>query len=422
MVGQKPQKGIHRAWFVLIGCCMVQSATSGIINNVGHFYRPIAEAFSTATNVVGVKDVALGRTYQMIVSALFIFFVGRKLIEKYYKPVLLISSILYPVHYLALTYCKSVNVISIIQGLGGMPLSFLQSLCIVMTLNKWFYKKKGLALSISSAFAGLTSIIYSAITGNIIEKYGWQAGFKFFAAITFVLSIVGTMVFMVESPEAVGEKPYGWDDEAEQRIKLIKENAASTPKTSIWRRPQFWLIMFLHCSFSFLMTSTAHTSSYATSIGYGIVASAYISSIGLAGNTSMKLVVGELRDKKGSTKSALTELTLAGIGYLLLLLNPSVAQLFIGVFLVGSVMATTTVISPILESEHFKGADFVFAYPFITMVGNFCGSLANYFYGWVCDTTGSYAAIFKICIVLIILDAAAVLLLEKKYKPKHPAI
>ena len=55
--------------------------TSGLTNCLGLFYKPLAEAFSTAEKTVGVSDAALGRTSQMIVVAL-VAVLSRKLLTK----------------------------------------------------------------------------------------------------------------------------------------------------------------------------------------------------------------------------------------------------------------------------------------------------------------------------------------------------
>ena len=41
---EKGRKKIHYAWFILAGCCIMQGASLGLINNCsGVFYSPVCE-------------------------------------------------------------------------------------------------------------------------------------------------------------------------------------------------------------------------------------------------------------------------------------------------------------------------------------------------------------------------------------------
>lgn len=407
----------HRAWSVLVGCTLTLCSTSAILNNIGQFYKPLAVAFSTPEKTIGISDIALGRTFQILVAAIVVFAFSGKILEKYFKPTVYIASLLYSAHYFLLSRINSLTQLYIVQCIGGVALSVIQFVLVMTTINRWFYKRKGFAIGISTAGAGLSSIVFSSVTGNIIEHMGWRSGYVFFGIVTFVLGMSGALLIK-KTPQLCGLKPYGWDEEAEL-LKASNVSKAAAEERPLFKRPELYLITLVTSSFSFLMTSTAHTATYATSIGYGIVASAYISSVGLAGNASVKLLIGTLRDKLGTTKAAIIEFALAATGYTLLLMNINVVTLYIGVFLVGSVMSTSTVIAPVVESDHFQGDDFVKVLPFISMIGNIIGAFANFFYGWVCDITGSYSIIFKICLVILAADTVIFLILNKIKNKAH---
>ncbi len=403
----KEEGKLHRAWIVLIGCCLMNCGTSGLTNCLGLFYKPLAEAFTTAERTVGVSDAALGRTIQMIVVAFVVVLCG-KLLTKYYKKALYLSSIFYGVYFLLMSFAGNISHIYIVQGLAGIVVAILQNLCIIFTINRWFYRKKGTAFSIFSACAGISSMFFNAVTGNIIDRFGWQWGYRFFAVSGFVLTFAAALI-MQESPKACGLEPYGWDGGAAE-----KQDQVSVDSRPLHRRPELYLMIFLLCSFQFLMSSTTHCSTYARSIGYGLVAAAYISSVGFAGNTGIKLVLGGVRDRFGTKKAGLFEFALAAAGYLLLIFNRNLVMLLAGIFLVGSVISTATIISPVLHSDLFKGKDFDRAYPITNMFGQIVGAFANYFYGWVYDSTGSYITIFIICLALLTLDTVLLLAISRK--------
>ena len=258
-------------------------------------------------------------------------------------------------------------------------------------------------------------MIFNSVVGNIIDRFGWQWGYRFFAICGFVLTFAAAMI-MQESPQVCGLKPYGWEESAETPQDAVKQGAVppqNADSRSLWKRPEFYLMIFLLCSFQFLMASTTHCSTYARSIGYGLVAAAYISSVGFVGNTSIKLVLGGVRDRFGTKKAGIFEFILSAAGYLLLVFNKNLVMLLAGIFLVGSVISTTTIINPVLHADLFKGKDFDKAFPITNMFGQLVGAFANYFYGWVYDSTGSYMPIFMICLVLLVLDSAVLLVIKR---------
>ena len=221
--------------------------TSGLTNCLGLFYKPLAEAFTTPEKAVGVSDAALGRTIQMVVVAFVVVLCG-KLLVKHYKKALYLSSVFYCVYFLLMSFAGSIVQIYIVQGLAGFVVAILQNLCIIFTINRWFYRKKGTAFSIFSACAGISSMFFNSVTGNIIDRFGWQWGYRFFAVCGFVLTFSAAII-MQESPEACGLKPYGWEaDESAARAEgadMTRASEVSTDSRPLRRRPELYLMIFL---------------------------------------------------------------------------------------------------------------------------------------------------------------------------------
>jgi len=407
----KVNNKIHFAWFILAGCCLINCGVSGIINAVGLFFSPVSLDLG-----ISITQISSTRTVQSLISSGFMFFFAGKLLRGKYKKTLIIVSVIHSVCWLLMSKANYLWQLYLYQALMGASVAILQSLAITTTINNWFIKKRGFAYSVSAAFSGISGIIISKITGNIISSSGWRNGYLFFAIISFVFTMISALFIMQKKPADMGLLPYGADENYVPDENISQKRHATK---DVYSNLRLYVLLFLYASFNFATTSTVHTSNYASSIGFSIIEAASISSIGLAGNVFGKLFVGTLRDKIGSTKAAISWLTLVIIGFGLLITNPDTIRLYIGVFLVGSAMCLPTVISPVLTGDFFTGEDYLDVLPIVSTAGSLIGACGNYIYGLTFDLTGGYTFAFKVCIILLCASIVIIYLNSIRGKVKN---
>lgn len=383
------RKKRHYAWHILAGCCLLNCGVSGLINAVGLFYAPVSESLGLT-----IAQVSSARTVQSLTSSVFMLFFAGRLIEKNYRLTLIGASVVHGLGWLVMALCSSLWQLYAVSAVTGMTLAVLQSLAVSVTLRAWFREKRGLAFSVAAAASGIGGIFISWITGEILWRWGWRAGYVFFGILALSLTLYAAVFLLKASPETCGMSPYGGSD-AEPASD--PSAAGDRPVRRIWASPALYGILFLYAVFNFCTTATVHTSNYAISVGFDLRLSAYMASVGLAGNTAGKLLVGVLRDRVGTLRAAMISVGAVLAGFLLLIFSPDTLRLYLGVFLVGSAMALPTVIAPVLTADFFPGRSYAKVLPVASTTGSLVGACGNWIFGLSFDITGGYTWIFGLC-------------------------
>lgn len=74
--------------------------------------------------------------------------------------------------------------------------------------QRWFRRRRGLAIGIASAGGGVGGLLYPSLTNWAISISGWRASYAMLAGVNAVLFSIAALL-MVDRPEKVGLKPYG---------------------------------------------------------------------------------------------------------------------------------------------------------------------------------------------------------------------
>ena len=64
-----------------------------------------------------------------------------------------------------------------------------------MSVDKYFHKKKAIAISLASTGASLSITIFTPVAEVLLDTYGFSGGMMVFAAITLNTVVCGTVVF-----------------------------------------------------------------------------------------------------------------------------------------------------------------------------------------------------------------------------------
>ena len=95
--------------------------------------------------------------------------------------------------------------------LAGIGYGFGSMIPATILINRWFHRKKGLAIGLCSASTGLAMIVFSPILTAICETRRLQACFLVEAVFSLVCAV---LVFLLirESPEKLSLSAYGAED------------------------------------------------------------------------------------------------------------------------------------------------------------------------------------------------------------------
>ncbi len=163
----------------------------------------------------------------------------------------------------------------IIIGLGsGLFLTVLSP----YVANRWFEKRRGLAVGILTASTATGQLILLPVLAFIIENHSWRLAI----ALILILSIIMLMIillFMKNSPKEIGILPYGLEDEAQEKQPIQKENPIVMAFQSLFeavRVKEFWLLAgsFFICGLSTSGLIGTHFITYCIGFGFAAVTAA----------------------------------------------------------------------------------------------------------------------------------------------------
>ncbi|RTQ94618.1 MFS transporter [Lysinibacillus telephonicus] len=145
--------------------------------------------------------------------------------------------------------------------------------------NRWFVKRRGLAVGILTAATATGQLILLPVLASFVENYSWRTAI----ALIFVLSIAMLILiamFMKSWPKDIGIMPYGQEEIAVEEPKIVKQqNPFKMAIASLFeglKVKEFWLLAgsFFICGLSTSGLIGTHFISYCISFGIPLVTAA----------------------------------------------------------------------------------------------------------------------------------------------------
>lgn len=179
----------------------------------------------------------------------------------------------------------------IIIGLGsGLFLTVLSP----YIANRWFVKRRGLAVGILTASTATGQLILLPILAIMINHYSWRWAICLILILSFVMLVI-IILFMKSTPKDIGIFPYGMEEEIQESNQGYKETnpivIAFNGLFEAVKVKEFWLLAgsFFICGLSTSGIIGTHFVSYCISYGVPLVTAASLLSFmgifDLAGTT-----------------------------------------------------------------------------------------------------------------------------------------
>jgi OFA family oxalate/formate antiporter-like MFS transporter len=283
-------------WIIVIAGVIVAAILIGSRQSYGVFFTSIESAFGlNRAETSGIFSAF------MLVSAIFSA-IGGWALDKFgpKKTIaamgfftgigLLISSQVHSAWQLYLTY-------SLLMAAGTGEAYTI----VVGFVSRWFRRKRGLALGISTSGGGVGSFIYAPFASYLIISFDWRIALIILGAIALVI-VIGISMLLKGYPREIGLFPDGdksEDIEAESGISGDDKPAGYSLLEALKTR-QFWFI-FMVWLFQGIAVYiiTTHIIPYATDAGISEIAAATIISVNSVFNIVGGLSAGALSDKFG---------------------------------------------------------------------------------------------------------------------------
>lgn len=163
----------------------------------------------------------------------------------------------------------------VIIGLGsGLYLTVLSP----YVANRWFVKRRGLALGILTASTATGQLILLPVLAIIVDSHTWRWAMALILILSFVVLVI-IVLFMKNSPKDAGLLPYGLEKEPEVEQGIQKKNPITIAFHTLFEAvkvKEFWLLAgsFFICGLSTSGLIGTHFISYCIGFGFTAVTAA----------------------------------------------------------------------------------------------------------------------------------------------------
>ncbi len=289
-----PMTNIFYGWVIVAGVSVILSLQWGCIDTYGIF---LTELHSD----LGWTKTAISGAYSLfsIISCSLSILTGS--LNDRYGPrlILMISIIVIGTGYVLMSTLSAIWQLYVFYGVIAAIGASFGWVPAISTVSRWFTKKRGMALGIAQAGAGIGSFIMPPLSQFLILKFGWRVSYLILSGFLFVIGIPASRL-MRPNPSKKGLYPDGMEDSIEN-----KESANSMPGIvdfsfrQALRTRQFWLLFIMYATAALPIGMLVHLKAYMLEFGISEMTAATVIGIRSAAFVIGALVISRLSDRIG---------------------------------------------------------------------------------------------------------------------------
>ena len=378
-------------WVIAAVSLLTLTIVGGIGNGLfGIVLIPITESFEISRG-----DYSLITLLRSLASFGINLFSGLLLIKFGYRKLVSATLIVSAAGFCLAAVTESLTVFSVAGVLQGM-----YTLCNIAgctrLLGSWFHRHYGLVTGIVTSSTGLGGALFSIILSDITVNSGWQSTF-FATAFFFLIVTVLTILFVRDTPESMGLKPYGEGETEKHHAK--KQSSGHWPgffMTELRKKPVFYLLIigtFLSsgCCYMVYFVLVPHIQD----CGMSAELAARVQSVMLFTLAVAKLIFGYLSDKIGAKAVTMIALAANTISLVLLAEINGPVSTYVAAVVYSIAILLTAFIPQILVPSLFgyrSGTEALGIVVSMISAANMIGTPITNLLG---DAIGSYRPVFR---------------------------
>lgn len=395
-------------FLVLLSCVMLQSGIVGALINCNNiFYTPIAQQLSFTNS-----QLSLNTTIRIVSMALGMY-IGPKLYKAVgFKRLVCLCIILSAVLFGLQSRLSAIWQWYLLAPFLGLFSGGCITVPSTIAINNWFKEKKGLALGIALASAGIAGAIFSPLCSRMILSFGWRKAIIVLAVISFVVSFPACLLFLKLKPEN-GEQAYG-SQQQDHSVTKAHNNADIKGLLLFGLASMLVINCVIQLNYQFALL--------ANQLGLSVSITALLTSSSMLGNTAGKVVIGYSADRFGIWKTILAGFMLMGLAALLFVSGKG-SIMVICAFFLGGAYAMTAMVPGLLG--RMSGKDYDKRSSFLASWGTLIGAVLGVVIGYASDLLGSYWSIYIAIGIMCLLMIPLCILMKKessKVKKNYKAI
>ncbi|KAJ3080217.1 hypothetical protein HDU99_008969, partial [Rhizoclosmatium hyalinum] len=183
---QEYPDGGMKAWLVVLGSFVAHFLVYGMVYSFGvynSYYRDLGVGSGYQVAMIGSVGIA---------SIDFLGLISSSVAERFgFRPVIFVGTIVMALGLLLSSFTTSLPLLILTQGIVfGIGASFVY-LPAVSLPSQWFLKRRGLATGIAVSGSGFGGLVFSLLTGRLLESVGLAWTLR----ITAIICVVGMLPF-----------------------------------------------------------------------------------------------------------------------------------------------------------------------------------------------------------------------------------
>lgn len=393
----------HYAWKVMLACILIKIGIDGMtMSAMGNFVTPIVKELgcgvSALTAYTSINAVAMALLYTTAAK-----FLNTKNIGKIMGTAALIQVIglgmMSTYHNVVMFYISGAII--------GLAQAFTGFVAIPVVINMWFKKNTGTVLGTVMATGSVATTLYSLLTGQLINHFGWRTSYLIMAAIAAVVTVPAVFA-IIRRPQEVGCLAYGAAEAAQTELETsANRRSFSLSKKQAMKLPMFYIAWLACICFSYGSGVAYNTQTFATlelkqSITFGSI-------VGVAlnlGTIFSSLAVGRINDRYGVKAGIGWGVVTTVLGYSMMFMsyrNP--VFVLPAVFLVGLGNTMYTVQCPLLARTVVGDRNYSDIWAVMMVANSIIGGGLCFTIGLFYDLTGTFKGAFVMGSVLFAMAA-----------------
>ena len=453
-----PRRGIFYGWMILVVCFFALFVAMGARNGLGVFVVPMTDdigwtrteisvAIAVGIMVNGLTQPFLGRLFdryggRLVISAsLFVLGVATLLLAAInnfgsnFGPAIDLGFIEVR---LSLSLLFMIAVYGLVMSIASSGVSLVT---VHAVLAKWFYRRRGLVLSVCTAGTSAGGAVLTPFAASLIIWANWRITWLVMGFFVLLLALPLVALFLRERPEDVGELPDGEQSSplgAASRSEEPPSKQAAPLESENWRdsfrSPPIWQLSgaYFVCGVTTLIIST-HYVPFAIDLGITprVAALAFGMMQGL--NVVGVIVVGVLADMF-SRKNLLGTIYFIRFLAYVVLVSPSIGHYLLGIdippslgiwffaCLAGLSWIATPPLTSSLTADIYGTRNLGTLGGFTSFAHQIGGSISVVVAGVLYDVTGTYVIPFSLAgLTLLGATLASYSVKERKYSVRYRA-
>jgi MFS family permease len=281
---------------------------------------------------------------------------------------------------------------ALVGGIGASTLT----IPVMVTVSRWFIKKRGLMIGIVQAGNGVGGFIFPPLAGWLILAYGWRSAYVMLG----IIALAGIMIaglFLKRAPRDTGQLPDG-----ENTFMPVEEKhfnpglqEARVSLREAFHTRQFWMTAGIYCSFGFCRsTFLAHIPAHVQDLGFSLADGANVLAVIIGSSMFSRIGMGRVADRIGNRKAFMISFAATTISLIWGLAANDLWKLYLFAFVFGVGWGNQAVLRFSLTSEVFGIASLGLVMGILGVAESVAATVGSYFAGYIFDVFGNYQPVF----------------------------